>query len=133
MGINWLLLYLPFNKTAQAKPKCTKCGAPLAPNAKFCTECGEKFVPKPIVDTMVCPNCGKTIKPTNFCPECGAKTSPKIEEEDKPPRDPTFEEMFGNGVTRDDDRVDDVRPFVIIMVVVVAIGILVALGMYFAN
>ena len=96
MGINWLLLYLPFNRTAQAKPKCTKCGAPLAPNAKFCTECGEKFVPKPVVNTMICPGCGKTIKSTNFCPECGAKTSPKIEEDNEIPREPTFDEMFGN-------------------------------------
>lgn len=71
LSINWFLLYFPFRKTSKSKSKCTKCGAPLSPNAKFCAECGEKYVPKPVVDTMTCPSCGKTIKPTNFCPECG--------------------------------------------------------------
>lgn len=75
LSINWFLLYFPFKKTSKSKSKCTKCGAPLSPNAKFCTECGEKYVPKPVVDTMTCPSCGKTIKPTNFCPECGSKIS----------------------------------------------------------
>ena len=51
------------------------CGAPLSSKAKFCTECGEKYVPHPVVKTMTCPNCGKTIETTNFCPECGNKIS----------------------------------------------------------
>ena len=146
IGINWLLLYLPFRKTAQAKPKCTKCGAPLAPNAKFCTECGEKFVPKPVVDTMVCPNCGKTIKRTNFCPECGANTAQKKEEKDEIPRDPTFREMFGDDykvkvikskykATSDDDKIDDVTRsiFIFILMVVVVFAVIIAIFMWLLN
>lgn len=146
LSINWFLLYFPFKKTSKSKSKCTKCGAPLSPNAKFCTECGKKYVPKPVVDTMVCPGCGKTIKPTNFCPECGAKTSPKTEEEDKPPRDPTFEEMFGDDykvkvikskykVTSDDGKIDDVTRsiFIFILMVVVLFAVIIAILMWLLN
>lgn len=146
MGINWFLLYLPFNKTAQSKPKCTKCGAPLSPNAKFCTECGEKYVPKPVVSTMICPSCGKTIKSTNFCPECGANTAQKKEEKDEIPRDPTFHEMFGDDykvkvikskykATSDYDKTDDVTTsiFIFILMVVVLFAVIIAILMWLLN
>ncbi len=97
IGLDYFLLtFKRKSDLSQSKPKCTKCGAPISPNAKFCAECGEKFVPKPVIETISCPGCGKYIKPTKFCPECGAKTDQKIEEDEKPPREPTFEEMFGN-------------------------------------
>lgn len=55
------------------KAKCTKCGAALPDNAKFCLECGEKITP-PIPDGMtVCPSCGKTVAKGKFCLECGHK------------------------------------------------------------
>lgn len=186
MGINWFLLYFPFNRTAQSKPKCTKCGAPLSPNAKFCTECGEKFVPKPVVNTMICPGCGKTIKPTNFCPECGhhltttdqavnqigkyskpksttvpagmivcpgccntvtkGKRCPLCNhqlEDDKPPRDPTFHEMFGDdnkiqvkkSKYKPDPDLDSGDRYIFIgaLICVIFVGLLVALGMYLAS
>ena len=146
MGINWFLLYFPFNRTAQSKPKCTKCGAPLSPSAKFCTECGEKYVPKPVVDTMTCPGCGKTIKPTNFCPECGTNTAQKKEEEDDIPRDPTFHEMFGDDykvkvikskykATSDDGKIDDVTRsiFIFILMVVVLFAVIIAILMWLLN
>ena len=50
--------------------KCSKCGANLPKNAKFCLECGEKVVP---LDCIVCPECGKTVPKGKFCPECGHK------------------------------------------------------------
>ena len=59
--------------------KCAKCGAPLSPNAKFCMECGEK-VATAQSNTIVCPQCGKTVVRGKFCPECGYKfvtTCPK--------------------------------------------------------
>ena len=146
MGINWFLLYFPFNRTAQSKPKCTKCGAPLSPNAKFCTECGEKYVPKPVVNTMICPGCGKTIKRTNFCPECGANTAQKKEEKDEIPRDPTFHEMFGDDykvkvikskykATSDDGKIDDVTRsiFIFILMVVVLFAVIIAILMWLLN
>lgn len=146
MGINWFLLYFPFNRTAQSKPKCTKCGAPLSPNAKFCTECGEKYVPKPVVNTMICPGCGKTIKSTNFCPECGANTAQKKEEKDEIPRDPTFHEMFGDDykvkvikskykATSDDGKIDDVTRsiFIFILMVVVLFAVIIAILMWLLN
>lgn len=48
--------------------KCTQCGAALRPNAKFCSECGQKQ------GDSACPKCGVEIAPgTKFCPECGEK------------------------------------------------------------
>lgn len=53
-----------------ATSKCVKCGANLPANAKFCLECGEKVI-SVSADTVVCPNCGKTVMKGKFCPECG--------------------------------------------------------------
>lgn len=48
---------------------CPKCGAPLANNAKFCPECGEK-----LQKAAFCPECGAKLTPgAKFCPECGHK------------------------------------------------------------
>ncbi len=53
---------------ASSKASCVKCGAAIAPNAKFCPECGaSQIAPK-------CTSCGATLPAgTKFCPECGAK------------------------------------------------------------
>ena len=49
---------------------CPKCEAPLASNAKFCPECGEKLKKED-----KCPSCGAKLTPNaKFCPECGSKT-----------------------------------------------------------
>lgn len=60
--------------------KCSKCGADLPENAKFCLSCGEK-IQKADPDTVVCPGCGKTVPKGRFCFECGyrfaASTCPK--------------------------------------------------------
>lgn len=55
---------------AEPEAKCTKCGATLPANAKFCLECGEKVVS---ADIVVCPECGNTVAKGKFCPECGHK------------------------------------------------------------
>jgi membrane protease subunit (stomatin/prohibitin family) len=52
---------------------CSKCGAVLAPNAKFCNECGEKVENPVINEKIVCSNCKKTVNKAKFCAECGAK------------------------------------------------------------
>ena len=52
--------------------QCTKCGAIIPKNAKFCFECGEKIEPLS-ENTTVCPACGKTVVRGKFCPECGNK------------------------------------------------------------
>ncbi len=49
---------------------CSKCGAPLPQNAKFCLECGEKVVTD---QTVTCPQCGTVSPKGKFCPECGKK------------------------------------------------------------
>ena len=56
--------------TTKMKAACPKCGAPLAPGAKFCPECGEKLSTQ-----RHCTECGAAL-PANakFCGECGAKT-----------------------------------------------------------
>ncbi|MBQ1217917.1 MAG: zinc ribbon domain-containing protein [Clostridia bacterium] len=147
MGLDYYLLtFKRKSEPAQSKPKCAKCGAPLSPNAKFCTECGEKYVPKPVVNTMICPGCGKTIKSTNFCPECGANTAQKKEEKDEIPRDPTFHEMFGDDykvkdikskykATSDYDKTDDVTTsiFIFILMVVVVFAVIIAILMWLLN
>ena len=57
----------------EPEAKCTKCGAPLPQNAKFCLECGEKVAPAIPADMIVCPECGNTVTKGKFCPECGHK------------------------------------------------------------
>ena len=57
-------------EAAAPTAKCAKCGADLPANAKFCLECGEKVV---AADSVVCPNCGKTVAKGKFCLECGYK------------------------------------------------------------
>lgn len=57
--------------------KCTKCGAKLQPNAKFCLECGEKVTPPLAENEIICPKCSARIMKGKFCLECGAPLSPK--------------------------------------------------------
>lgn len=60
-------------QTTQTAELCPGCGATLAPNAKFCFECGEKILPKAMDETVICPQCGKTVVKGKFCLECGYK------------------------------------------------------------
>ncbi len=47
--------------------KCPNCGAQMADNIRFCTECGNEF---PQGD--VCPHCGTSVNEgDNFCQSCG--------------------------------------------------------------
>ena len=49
------------------KRLCPMCNAELAPNVKFCGECGASLVPKQCT-------CGAMLKPgAKFCSECGEK------------------------------------------------------------
>ena len=50
---------------------CSKCGAKLPENAKFCLECGEKVLPKTSEGMIICPSCGKMVPKGKFCLECG--------------------------------------------------------------
>ena len=53
---------------ALAAGTCAACKAPLASDAKFCTECGTK------VNAKSCSQCGTTLPAgSKFCGECGAK------------------------------------------------------------
>ena len=58
----------PAQQVQTSNAACVRCGAVIAPNAKFCPECGASQVaPK-------CVGCGAALPPgTKFCPECGAK------------------------------------------------------------
>lgn len=57
------------NKVEEKGPVCPKCGAQLAPGAKFCSECGEKM---PVA--QFCSECGEKVAPgAKFCPNCGHK------------------------------------------------------------
>lgn len=48
---------------------CPKCGEPLAVNAKFCPNCGQRLK---VSDQ--CPKCGAKLQPNaKFCAECGTK------------------------------------------------------------
>ena len=58
------------------KVKCSKCGAELPENAKFCLECGEKVVVLQ-ENEMICPSCGKATPKGKFCMECGAPLAKK--------------------------------------------------------
>jgi membrane protease subunit (stomatin/prohibitin family) len=64
----------PSLQPSQATPvlaagTCASCAAPLAPDAKFCTECGTK-----VNVARSCAQCGAAlIAGSKFCGECGAK------------------------------------------------------------
>lgn len=50
---------------------CSNCGAPLEPDALFCTECGTKVE---IQEGRKCPSCGAPLDDDSaFCAECGCK------------------------------------------------------------
>ncbi len=59
---------VPQQQVQPSNNVCIRCGAAIAPNAKFCPECGaSQAAPK-------CVSCGAMLPPgTKFCPECGAK------------------------------------------------------------
>ncbi len=65
--------FAPSTPPKTSDVKCAKCGAVLPTNAKFCLECGEKVTTSVSADTIVCPECGKTVAKGKFCPECGHK------------------------------------------------------------
>lgn len=58
---------------AQRVSKCTNCGAELAPNSRFCNQCGEA-VAQTAAELLSCPVCGADL-PVNskFCNYCGCK------------------------------------------------------------
>ena len=66
------------NTPAQNTIKCSKCGADIDSNLKFCPECGNKL-------GNYCKKCGaKLIPGKKFCPECGTSqilTCPKCNAE----------------------------------------------------
>ncbi len=71
-------MFKGFNPTgstnsSETTQKCEKCGAILPSNAKFCLSCGEKVTTFLSGETVVCPECGKTVVKGKFCPECGHK------------------------------------------------------------
>lgn len=50
-----------------ATQSCEQCGKPLAPNAKFCSNCGA-----PVSTKKFCSNCGTKVDGNaKFCPTCG--------------------------------------------------------------
>lgn len=49
---------------------CTKCGAAVAEQAKFCPTCGERILPK---NMILCPHCKQATANGKFCQNCGEK------------------------------------------------------------
>jgi hypothetical protein len=65
----------PKELDADMEPRCTACGAPLKPRARFCTSCGAEALKTPAVERR-CPNpqCGKVVAPDKkFCTSCGTR------------------------------------------------------------
>jgi hypothetical protein len=61
------VLRAPGPATAAAD-KCTGCGVAMAPNVKFCPQCGTPKAPPG------CPGCGAALAAnTKFCGQCGAR------------------------------------------------------------
>lgn len=55
------------NSGKETKIKCSKCGAEIDENIKFCPECGNKI-------GNFCEKCGAKVKKNQkYCPECGAQ------------------------------------------------------------
>ncbi len=60
----------PEQRQEPGRIKCGACGVLLAPQAKFCAECGAKAEPVPVK----CAGCGNELPGgSKFCPECGQK------------------------------------------------------------
>ncbi|MFW6319831.1 MAG: zinc-ribbon domain-containing protein, partial [Bacillota bacterium] len=55
-------------------PMCQHCGATIAPNQRFCSECGEKVqTDKPNETVRYCPNCGESVTENqSVCLNCGS-------------------------------------------------------------
>lgn len=49
---------------------CSKCGAHIPSQAKFCPECGEQVTP---AGMALCASCGKMTPQGKFCAHCGQK------------------------------------------------------------
>lgn len=53
--------------------KCSKCGADLDPNSRFCNQCGAQ-VEREESSTILCPICGAILSAdSKFCNTCGTK------------------------------------------------------------
>lgn len=58
------------NKMTTENTRCVKCGAEIKIGTKFCPECGANQV----ATQSVCPKCNAKVKAgAKFCPECGEK------------------------------------------------------------
>lgn len=65
--------------------KCKICGAELAEDAKFCSQCGAKI--------MKCSSCGTVLEENaKFCSQCGAKVGEEPQQE-KPNREEEIEKL----------------------------------------
>ncbi|HJD45544.1 MAG TPA: zinc ribbon domain-containing protein [Candidatus Mediterraneibacter norfolkensis] len=86
---------IPVSSTVQNAASgrvCARCGAPLEEDQLFCINCGAKVEkmaepvpqetgnavqeeyrqPEPVQNKILCPNCGKEVKPgQKFCTSCG--------------------------------------------------------------
>jgi subtilisin family serine protease len=63
---------------AMAEPKCTRCGSPHRPEARYCPSCGLALEPAkpPTEQTVYCRQCGEKLHPNSkFCPSCGTRVS----------------------------------------------------------
>ena len=59
--------------SSTSSESCSKCGASVTSNDKFCPDCGAEIVKKS--GEGFCSKCGASITPNDkFCPDCGAKT-----------------------------------------------------------
>ena len=57
---------------------CKWCGAQIASNARFCTNCGACTAPAQDPLVRYCRNCGRQINAgTGLCPTCGQSTRPQ--------------------------------------------------------
>jgi uncharacterized membrane protein len=68
---NYQNLYQPIKSNIQANDMiCGECGYSISFDAKFCPNCGKKFIKS--IKTNFCPNCGVGLDGSpDFCFNCG--------------------------------------------------------------
>jgi predicted amidophosphoribosyltransferase len=120
-------------KTIKRTNFCPECGHHLTTTDQAVDQIGKYSRTKSStipVGMIVCPGCCNTVTEGKRCPLCNYQL------EDDEPSDPTFQEMFGDGIILKDDkprRINFSNPVTIVILIWAAFAAAFALLMFLSN